>query len=141
MSKATEAVVRRFYEEGVNNRDATALDATVTPDFAMHSPLLGELRGAAAYKEAALGFLTASPDFKATVQDIVATDDKAAARILYKGTDTAGLAGEPTNKAFTLTATYVFRLANGKLAEAWQEVDRLGMLQQLGAIPQPGASS
>ena len=31
-----------------------------------------------------------------------------------------------------------FRIADGKIAERWGEIDTLGLLQQLGAIPAPG---
>jgi hypothetical protein len=32
----------------------------------------------------------------------------------------------------------IIRVADGKLAEGWVELDALGWMQQLGAIPEPG---
>ncbi|MGH2729080.1 MAG: ester cyclase [Actinomycetota bacterium] len=29
----------------------------------------------------------------------------------------------------------VYRIENGKIAELWHQIDTLGMLQQVGAIP------
>jgi predicted ester cyclase len=43
----------------------------------------------------------------------------------------------PTGREVRLTAIEIFRLANGKIAEQWVQVDNLGMLQQLGALPPP----
>ena len=41
----------------------------------------------------------------------------------------------PTGKRVTYGGIDIFRVAGGKLVEMWQEVDRLGLLQQLGVIP------
>jgi predicted ester cyclase len=43
----------------------------------------------------------------------------------------------PTGKAVTVPAIQTFRLVDGKIAEAWLSIDRLGMLQQLGVLPAP----
>jgi predicted ester cyclase len=42
----------------------------------------------------------------------------------------------PTGKHVTVTAITIFRVEEGKIAELWNNVDALGLLQQLGAIPQ-----
>ena len=34
--------------------------------------------------------------------------------------------------------TVVFRLADGRIIETWQEVDALGLMQQLGVAPPVG---
>lgn len=31
----------------------------------------------------------------------------------------------------------IYRVANGKLQEAWVQYDLMGLLQQVGALPQP----
>jgi hypothetical protein len=35
------------------------------------------------------------------------------------------------------SAISIYRFQDGKIAELWAQVDRLGLLQQLGAVPQP----
>jgi predicted ester cyclase len=45
----------------------------------------------------------------------------------------------PTGKRVTVTEMAIFRFCGGKIVERWTEVDRLGMLQQLGAVPARGA--
>jgi predicted ester cyclase len=45
----------------------------------------------------------------------------------------------PTGKQVTATGMSVFRIANGKIVEHWGENDSLGVMQQLGLIPMPGA--
>jgi hypothetical protein len=37
-----------------------------------------------------------------------------------------------------VTATVVYRVVTGRLAEGWINRDDLGMMRQLGVIPTPG---
>ena len=37
----------------------------------------------------------------------------------------------------TVEGMNVYRLAGGKITEVWTQLDTLGLLQQLGAIPEP----
>ena len=46
----------------------------------------------------------------------------------------------PTGKQVTTSATVVSRFAGGQWAEDWANIDTLGMLQQIGASPAPGAA-
>ncbi len=44
----------------------------------------------------------------------------------------------PTGKPVTFTGIWIARLTDGNLEEQWVNFDALGLLQQLGAIPEPG---
>ena len=44
----------------------------------------------------------------------------------------------PTGKQVTMSGINIFRIADGKIVEMWNQEDVLGMMQQLGAIPAPG---
>lgn len=62
--------------------------------------------------------------------------DKVAARITTRAThkdDFLGIA--PTGKPVTETGIDILRIADGKIAERWGELDNLGLRQQLGAVP------
>ncbi len=43
----------------------------------------------------------------------------------------------PTGKQVTFTVIAIDRISGGQIAEEWEELDQLGMMQQLGAIPAP----
>ena len=45
----------------------------------------------------------------------------------------------PTGKQVNVTAIAIFRVVNGRIAEEWLSSDRLGLLQQIGAIPAPSS--
>jgi hypothetical protein len=40
----------------------------------------------------------------------------------------------------TITGTAIARFSGGKIEEGWQNFDALGMMQQLGVIPEAGQS-
>ena len=62
-------------------------------------------------------------------------------RFTVRGTHNGDVEGiAPTGKAVTITAIRVEQYAAGKVVEAWENFDELGMLQQIGAIaPASGA--
>lgn len=43
--------------------------------------------------------------------------------------------GAPTGKTIHMTATGIFRIVDGKSTDNWVNIDALGLLQQLGAVP------
>jgi predicted ester cyclase len=77
------------------------------------------------------------PDFRATVEDLIAAEgDTVVTRLVYRGTGTGGLVRghAATGKAFEFCAIYIWRMSNGKLAELWQEADRVRLMQHLGIL-------
>ena len=137
-SDDNKALVRRLFEEGVNQRHYEVVDELVAPDFVLHSALIGEVRGRAAYKQSVVALLEPAPDLRATIEDLIAGErETIIARLTYRGTDTGGFVrGHPaTGKRFEFTAIYIWRLAEGQVTELWQEADRVRLLQQLGIIP------
>jgi C-1 hydroxylase len=132
-----KAIVRRFFELGINERDESVFDELIAPDFVLHSSMLGEVRGAAAFKRSALALVKPCPDLQVAVDDVLEGEhDTVVARVTYRGTDTGGLlpAVPATGKPFEFTAMYLWRVLDGRLAELWQEADRVRLLQALGVL-------
>lgn len=72
-----------------------------------------------------------------TVEDLLAEGDKVVDRWTARGTHPGELIGiPPTGKEVTITGMDILRISNGKIAEIWHQEDMLGMMQQLGVIPQ-----
>ena len=137
MSEQNKALSKRNFEEVWNQRKLNVIDELVASDFVLHSALLGEVHGGGAYKQSVLGLLNPCPDFHATIEDLIgAENDTVVTRLTYRGTDTGGFVRghAATGKAFEFGAIYLWRLANGKLAELWQEADRVRLMQQLGLL-------
>lgn len=138
MASESEELARRIFEEGLNQRNYAVWDELFAADFVAHSAVLGEMHGVEAVKRSFAGFVTPAPDFQATVEDVIMGGDKLVVRITYRGSDQGSFFGRPaTGKRFVLTALYLLRVVDGRVVELWQEADRLGMMQQLGALPAP----
>jgi len=59
-----------------------------------------------------------------------------------RGTHSGPFAGlPPTGRAVEVTYMDMLRVAEGRFVEHWAQVDQLGLLQQLGAIPAPGQAA
>ena len=85
-------------------------------------------------------YFTAFPDLQITLEDMIAEGDKVVSRFMGRGTHQGEFMGiAPTGKRVEATAISIMGLEGGKLAEEWEQVDMISMLQQLGAIPTPGS--
>ena len=86
-------------------------------------------------------FFEAFPDLQGTLEDMVGEKDKVASRLRWRGTHQGELMGvPPSGKQVDFTMLEINRISEGKIVEGWVNFDALGMLQQIGAIPEPGHS-
>ncbi len=84
------------------------------------------------------GLWNAFPDLRMTIEDMVAEADRVAWRLTVNGTHESEFRGVPaTGTEVTFAAQYIFRFRNGKIVERWTNLDRLGVMIQLGAVPAP----
>ena len=64
-----------------------------------------------------------------------------AARVAFQGTHRGEFQGiAPTGKEVAFSSIEINRVADGQVEEHWVELDLLGLMQQLGAIPEPEQS-
>jgi len=82
-------------------------------------------------------FRGAFPDIVATVQDEIAAGDKVVIRWSAEGTHRGEFFGIPaTGKRIAISGTSVYRIAGERIPEEWTQGDMLGLMTQLGAIPE-----
>ena len=83
-------------------------------------------------------FVEAFPDLRLTVEDIFSAEDMVAARVSFRGTHRGEFQGvPPTGKEVAFSSIEIDRMVDGRVAEHWFEMDLLGLMGQLGAIPEP----
>jgi predicted ester cyclase len=139
-AEENKAVVRREFEEMLNHTgNLHAADEIIAPNYVSHEPTSGETRGIERAKQFAATYRQAFPDLQNTIEDMVAEGDKVVVRFRGRGTHTGDTEafGPPTGKRMEITGIAINRLSEGKIVEAWTNVDALGMMQQLGMIPEP----
>lgn len=133
-----KAIVRRIYEE-FKRRNLPAYYELHATDYVFHLPGGVEVRGLERLKQTITMVLSAFPDYHEAVEDMVAEGDMVVVRHTLTGTHKGEWLGiAATGKKVTWTAIAILRIVGGKLVEAWAEIDMLGVMQQLGAIPTPG---
>ena len=96
---------------------------------------------AEAAKQEAADFRRGFPDVVSTIEDLIAEGDKVVARWRSRTTHQGEYMGiPPTGKEVEFTGISVYRIEAGKIAESWTVEDELGLMRQIGAIPEPGRS-
>jgi predicted ester cyclase len=117
-----------------------AVDDYFAADVIDHEP--GEtIEGRAAYKEYERALREGMPDLAGVTELVICEDDLVAVRYTATGTHTGELWGiEPTGERGEVTGQVIYRIEDGRVTECWHEYDRLGMMQQLGLIPENPAA-
>jgi steroid delta-isomerase-like uncharacterized protein len=135
-----KTIVRAFVETVWNRRQLDRSGELVAPDFVDHAPMPGQAPGLEGVKRNWAMYLDAIPDFRVTIEELVAEGDKVAVRRSYEGTHKGELLGiAATGKRLQFGGISIFRLANGRIAEHWEQLDRLALMQQLGVVAGPVA--
>ena len=139
-TEQNKALFRRVIEEVFNRGNISLLDELFAPDFVEHEELPpGIPAGSEGVKQLSTMFRSAFPDFKATIDDIIAEGDKVVVRGTWSGTHKGEFMGiPPTGKSVSFGVIDIVRIAGGKFVEYWGQMDSMGMMQQLGVIPGPG---
>ena len=138
MSEENKAVMRRLYE-GINNGNLGILDEVYASDATYHGT--GQMANAdmATYKEFVKTVVGAFPDSKMVIDDLLADGDKVIYRNTYSGTQKGEMMGIPaTGKHLVVRTIGIARISGGKIVEEWENMDELGIMQQLGVIEAPG---
>ena len=138
-TEGSKALSRRVIEEIINKQNPALADELIDPNFVDHGIAGMGFKGPEGFKQYVTTFITAFPDLRLTIDDMVAEGDKVALRLTARGTHKGDFMGiAPTGKQFTVTGIVIQRIAGGKMAEGWLVNDVLGMMQQLGVIPPMG---
>lgn len=130
------AIVRRGYEAGWNRGDLGILDDLLAPDFRAYDPTVpGGVVTGAAVRDFLQQIRVAFPDIRREVSDYVAQGDKIAVRWRVTGTHRGPFGGAPpTGRQVVVTGITLYRIADGKIAEEWVEMDSAGLARQLTAV-------
>jgi predicted ester cyclase len=135
------ALVRRFLTDVIVGGDTDALDAFVTEDVVDHNLVFGDGRGRETVTMLGWSALAAA-DVDVETEDVVAADDTVAVRATVTGTHEQSLMDlAPTGAAFEIAYVWFCRIDDGRIVEFWSMPDGLGLMQDLGAIPERSSNS
>ncbi|WP_432988192.1 ester cyclase [Dactylosporangium sp. CA-233914] len=135
-----EIVVRRFLDQVINGGHLDLVADLWAADLAWHGGSLGDVYGIDAYRQmlgADAG--AAFTGMHLTIHEVISHGDKVVVRFTNSGTHTGTFRGHPaTGRHAEWLGIGIYTVRDGRISEAWFAEDILGMLQQLGAVDQPG---
>jgi len=140
MSEANKAVVRSLLE-GADRNDISILEETVEPNYADHNPppFQGTGTGLEGARDA---FMAATKIFSDWSHEVVAQfsdGDYVITRVIGRGRHTGEFFGiPPSNKDVEMEGIAIHRIVDGKIVEHWGQVDAMGLMMQIGAMPPAG---
>jgi steroid delta-isomerase-like uncharacterized protein len=138
-----KAIVRRFFEEVLNQGNLALTNELNAPNWVYQDPDAPDVRTIEDYRQWFTQIRSAYPDFHVTIEDPVAEGDQVVVRYSWRGTNTGDFVTPAmqipaTGKHVMATGMSIVRFAGGKGVEVWNQTDSLGLFQQLGLIPAMG---
>jgi steroid delta-isomerase-like uncharacterized protein len=119
-----KAVIRRVFDEILNERKLDLIEELYDPGIVDHDPLPGAPPGREGVRYSIGGLIDGFPDLKVTVEAMSAHGNLVVVHNTWHGTQKGRLVGLPsTGKAVTFTGVVIWRLKDGKIAERWAMLD------------------
>jgi steroid delta-isomerase-like uncharacterized protein len=123
-----KALVKSFVESVFNDHNISAIEKY----------LAGTMQEKEGFKQSLSAQFKAFPDIRTKIEHIVAENDLVVVYLNFTGTHKGEFKGmPPTNKPVNIRSADLYRIENERIAEHWDVVDQLNLLQQIGAtLPQ-----
>lgn len=139
MTANPETLVRRFYAEVWDRADEDVARAILDPGFAFRGSLGPERRGVDGFIDYMRAVHAALGEYRCIVDELVATESRAAARMTFTGIHRGGFFGVPaTGRRITWAGAAFFAVAGGRIASLWVLGDIDAVKAQLGAAEGAG---
>lgn len=137
LAEQNKQIVRCLYEDCFNTGNLDLVQVLIAGDFVSNR---GE-HGQAEFADNISSLRKAFPDVQFRIEDLFGEGDRIAVRWTFHATHGGPFAGvAATHKAVVQNGTVIYQLSNGKISHAWVQVDRLGLMQQIGAVSAPASA-
>ncbi len=141
-TEENKALVRRLFaawnDVWLPTGDRTAVERFLAPDVVSHTGST-TMTSREEWLQLEEQFNRAFPDLHFAIEDQIAEGDLVVTRFTVRGSHRGELMGiAPTGKVVLLTGILISRLSGGQVVERWDEYDALGLMQQLGVLPELG---
>ena len=135
-----KATFRRYVEEVWQDERLDVVDDVFAESYLSHQSDGSVLeRGPEDVKKFVKEYRSAFSDIEDVAEDMIGEDDKVVPRWTLRATHTGDFRSIPaTGNRVHIAGIGIFRFSDdGKVVESWDSLDQLGMMRQLGAIPEP----
>ena len=132
MTVAAAALVERFYDVVWNKADERAAREILDRNFIFRASLGPELRGPDGFIAYLRSVHAALENFTCTVEDLIATEDRAAAKMRFTGTHRGTFFGiAATGRPIKWSGAAFFTAHSGRISELWVLGDVEAVMRQL----------
>jgi steroid delta-isomerase-like uncharacterized protein len=132
-----KTLVRRWIEEGFNNRDLKVVDHIFVEALTINGVVIGREN----LKYSMRRRFSAFPDLHVRIEEIIAEGDKVGIWYTARGTHRGEFEGiTPTDRLVTWSGVDLLRVEGGKITQCRFIDDSLGLVRQLGATLSPPTS-
>jgi predicted ester cyclase len=129
------AAVRDFVARAWNEGEEAVFEEHLADDFAAFG-------GREGFRQVILGYRAAFPDLHMRIDDNFGAGDRVVTRFTVTGTHEGELLGiPPTGRKVEVGGIAIDVMRDGKRVDGWVEIDRFGLMSQLGVIEAPGPMS
>ena len=135
-----KALILRIANDIWNQGNLGVIDEVMAVNALYHGPHMPNGHGdRESWRQAIAMFCDAFPDSHVTFDELICSSDTVVGRWNATGTHKGQLRKvAPTGKRIAIGGITIYRISDGKIVEAWEQFDMLGMWQQLGVVAVPG---
>lgn len=137
VAEQNKALFRRWFEEAWNKAHYEVAPGIVAPGMTVHGAGGQSVKqGPDGVVELIKTWRTAFPDGYMETPVVFTEGDLIAALLLWSGTHLGDFYGIPASgKKVEVMGVGIDRIVDGKIVEGWGEIDMLGLMRQIGAVP------
>ncbi len=135
-------IPRKFVAQVFNGQDPERARGFFTADASWHGPSIASVTGVDNIVALLGAFIGALSDVRAEEQDVIASGDLVAMRLVVTARQTSDMLGIPASgREFRWDAVDIYRIDDdGKISEQWAFEDMAAIGSQLGAFSLPWAN-
>jgi predicted ester cyclase len=135
MTQDNVTVVRRFFDEAVNQKKEELFDQIFAPDFDNHG-FKDSKKGPEGVKDVVNQMRSSFPDLHVTIEECLNAGDCVVTRGYWEGTQQKPYMGiESRGEHVRVPFIDIWKFSNGKATEYWLQMDMLGLSQQAKNAP------
>lgn len=135
MLEENKTVVLRIVEDYWNRKNPALLGELFAASCSLHTPD-GVLHGQTGAEQLYDAYVTAFPDFRLSIDDIIAEDNRVVVRYTFSGTHTGPLlAIQASGRQANVQGVVVFRVDGGMVNDVRFVWDKFALMEQIGALP------
>ena len=138
VEEQNKGLVKRMYEAWEKG-DFEAYKEVVAPEYVWYLPSIStEPKSREETIEFGKMIRIGFPDFSYSVEDLIAVEDRVISLFIFRGTHEGEFQGIPaTGNKVEVSGVMISRIENGKIVEDKEEMDTMGMMQQIGMELKP----